>query len=435
MFSEDSESPTNDRDVKKPRRTPYFPHVRMSKDKTKATPLNTAENFQALLDFHNCTIKQNRMNLEMEFYRGNNIQTLSFESMRSQLISWASVAGLSRECIADHVYAISEKHSVHPVRNWLENGQWDGITRVEHVISCFNAKDPATAQLVLQHWLIGCVAALYAVPFSSKLVPVIVGAQSDMKTTAIARICNVIDGAFLEGAELNPDNKDSILSVIRTWIVELGELERTSRNSQGGLKAFITRAHDTIRPPYARTDVRKARQTNMIATVNGTGFLKDETGNSRYAVIELAQAVDIESMNSLLGWRYQNGRVQLAQPDLLKQFWLEIKSWYDAGRSWNLSPEHVAQLAQKNDQHSDKGVWYDYLLEKYVTVDEQNCIKKFVPASFVSQSSNIDRRQTRQIGQALSRLAREGKIRSEDRRSNVKFYELKFPVSSDSCYD
>lgn len=436
MFTEDSELPIHGIDVKKSGRTPCFPHVRVSKDGSKTTPLNTAENLQALLNGYGYSIKLNKMNLEMEFHRNGMALSDSFESIRSQLISWASVSGLPRECIMDHVYAISEKNSFHPVRYWLEEGRWDGVSRVEQVIDCLNAKDRATAQLVLQHWLIGCIASLYAVPFSSKLVPILVGLQDDMKTTAIKRIFNVFDGALLDGFDLNPDNKDSVLSVIKSWIVELGELERTTKNSQSSLKAFITRASDTIRPPYARTDIRKPRQTNLIGTVNGSGFLKDQTGNSRYASIDLAGIVDIERLNSLLGWHYQNGHIERMQPHLLKQFWLEVKEWYDQGRSWNLSREHVAQLAEKNDQHTDKGRWYDYLLEKHLSLDDQECIKKFVPASFIAQSDNdIDKRETRQIGQALGRLAREGKIRFEDRRSNVRFYELKFPISSDSNYD
>lgn len=410
---------------------PVFPDVKGKQKK----PINTAENLKALVKYHGYSIKQNKMNLEVEFYQGNTLSSISFERLRSQLISWASIFGLPKECISDHVYAISEQDSFHPVKTWLDDDQWDGIARVEQVIDCFNAVDSATAQIVLQHWFIGCVASLYEEQFSSKLVPIIVGAQSDMKTTAISRICSVIDGAFLEGAELNPDNKDSVLSAIRSWIVELGELERTSKNSQGSLKAFITRALDTVRPPYARADIRKPRQTNLIATVNGTGFLKDDTGNSRYAAIELDMPVDIERLNRLLGWTYQNGRVTLSERSKLKQFWLEVKCWYDEGKTWNLSPEQVAKLSEKNEEYSDKGLWYDYLLEKYVNLDDANCIKKFVPAAFICQMGNIDKRQTRQIGQALSRLARENKIQMRLARSNVKLYELKFPKSSGFTYD
>ncbi len=411
----------------KQKRTPYFPDVKKSADGKKITPLNTADNLQALLRFHGYNVMQNQMNLEVEFQLGGHVQNISFESLRSRLISLSAVSGLSRECGSDHIYALSEQNRYHPVKRWLGKEQWDGRPRVEQVIDCLNAKNPVTAKMVLKHWLIGCVASLYEEKFSSKLVPILVGDQSDMKTTALTRICDVTNGAYLEGAEINPDQKDSVLSAIRSWIVELGELDRTSRNNQSSMKAFITRREDVIRPPYARSDIRKPRQTNLIATVNGSGFLKDATGNSRYAVIELATVVDIERLNRLLGWHYDNGRVQQKNPRLLKQFWLEVKSWYDAGDSWNLSREQVAQLAQKNDEHSDKGLWYEVLVEKYVNVDDSNCRKMFVTALTVCEQCGSDKRNTRLIGQALSRLAKEGKIQMEVRRSNVKYYELKFP--------
>ncbi len=421
-------------DEDKPKRTPYFPDVRKSADGKKITPLNTADNLQTLLRFHGYVVMQNKMNLELEFQQGGKVRNSSFESLRSQLISWSAVSGLSRECGTDHIYALSEKNRYHPVKRWLDQGRWDGKPRVEQVIDCLNAKDPATAKMVLQHWFIGCVASLYEEKFSSKLVPILVGEQSDMKTTALHRMCHVFDGAYLGGAGLNPDSKDSVLTVIRSWIVELGELDQTSRNNQSSLKAFITRSEDVIRPPYARTDIRKPRQTNLIATVNGSGFLKDETGSSRYATIELASVVDIERLNTLLGWQYYNGRTELKNPTLLKQFWLEVKSWYDAGLSWNLSREQVAQLAIKNDEHLERGQWYDVLVEKYVNVDDSNCRRMFVTALTVCEQCGSDKRNTRLIGQALSRLAREGKIRMELRRSNVKYYELKFPQVENVYY-
>lgn len=62
---------------------------------------------------------------------------------------------------------------------------------------------------------------------------------------------------------------------------------------------------DSVRPPYHPRDVKKPRQSHFIATVNGTGFLKDLTGNFRYAAIELIGKIDIDRVNQILGWTYK----------------------------------------------------------------------------------------------------------------------------------
>lgn len=402
-----------------------FPDVTTSRNGNEKV-LNTAENLAAMLKHLGYTIQKNAMTLEIEVTSFDEPRFCSLDSIKSNLISWSQRLGLPKVAIDDHIVALAEKNSVHPIKSWLDSGEWDGVKRVSKVISCLNAKSNDFAELILKKWLTGCVASLYEETFSSKLVPVLQGEQSFMKTSAISRICSVVENAFLEGAELDPDNKDSVLSVIKSFVVELGELERTSKNSQGSLKAFITKSKDTVRPPYGRTEIHKQRQTSLIATVNGTDFLKDETGSSRYAVIELDEAINIDELNKLLGWSYQNGRIRLASPELLKQFWLEIKDYYDHGHSWNLSHEQVKSISVTNEQHTDKGNYYEFLLERYVCVDDDVIEIRYFKAGEICQLEGIDKRFVRQVGQALKRLASEGKIETEKRRSNATYYGLKF---------
>ena len=81
-----------------------------------------------------------------------------------------------------------------------------------------------------------------------------------------------------ENADGTEGEVQSKISQLKSQI-ELGELERSTKNSQGALKAFISKEVDTVRPPYSRVDVKKPRQSHFIATVNETDFLKDQTGN------------------------------------------------------------------------------------------------------------------------------------------------------------
>ncbi|MCR9873569.1 virulence-associated E family protein [Vibrio parahaemolyticus] len=278
------------------------------------------------------------------------------------------------------------------------------------VLNCLKAKNPTLSNIVLLHWLVACVACLFVRNFKSKLVPVLQGEQSFKKTAFVERIANVMPSAFLEGAELNPDNKDSVLSVIRSWVVELGELERSTKNCQGALKAFVTRACDTVRPPYARTDIKKDRQTNLIATVNGTDFLKDETGNTRYAVIELVGETDMDMLNKILGWEYKaTGELTLKEPENLRQFWLEVKyKFMVEHHPWMLSSEIQAQVSQESSKYVDKGNWYNVLNDHL-----EECTGKareWLSTKQICELINADTSRGNVIGKALNQLVKDGKL-------------------------
>ncbi|ENJ1591266.1 virulence protein [Vibrio parahaemolyticus] len=386
---------------------PEFPHVRY-KESGQQVPLCTADNLKALLKSNGYEAKFNMMTLEADIFK-DNVCMDKPDIVRSELVSLTSIYSLPKSAIDEHFNAIASENSYHPIADWLD-GEWDSVSRVDAVLNCLKAKNPTFSNIVLLHWLVACVACLFVRNFKSKLVPVLQGEQSFKKTAFVERIANVMPSAFLEGAELNPDNKDSVLSVIRSWVVELGELERSTKNCQGALKAFVTRACDTVRPPYSRTDIKKDRQTNLIATVNGTDFLKDETGNTRYAVIELVGETDMDTLNKILGWEYKaTGELSLKEPELLRQFWLEVKHKFMVEHHpWMLSPEIQAQVSQESAQYVDKGNWYNVLNDHL-----EECTGKareWLSTKQVCEHINADPSKGSVIGKALNQLAKDSKL-------------------------
>ena len=385
--------------------------------------VSTARNLKALLDFCGLVACHNQMNMENMLVRHDGaVVADSLESVRSMLISQSQVSGLPKAAIDDHLAAICERAAFHPVKKWLDDGDgWDGQKRVDAVINCLKTKDPELTRIVTRKWLIGCVACLYETEFRSKLIPVLQGEQSWRKSAFIERIMNVVDGAFLEGAELNPDNKDSVLSCIKSWIVELGELERSTKNSQGGLKACITKSVDTVRPPYGRTDIKKRRQTHFIASVNGDAFLKDDTGSARYAVLVMTGEPDMDALNDLLGWHWNEGKLRLVNPDNLRQFWLEIKADYDSGEGWMLTKDELKQTTAINADFQDKGTWYQWAYERFAGKPE-TASHDWRTAADVCSLYGHGSHNTKAVGRALALLAKEGHIKMKEGRSRIKLY-------------
>lgn len=165
--------------------------------------------------------------------------------------------------IEEHLIAICERHSYHPVRQWLERGApWDGKPRIDSVIATLNTANPAYAGAVLHAWLVGCVAALYHPRWHSKLVPVLAGGQSLRKSAWISRLAAVVPGSTLD-CSINPDRPDDVRRAVSAWIVELAELESTTKHEAGSLKAFLTRESDCFRLPYARSMTTKSARPHL----------------------------------------------------------------------------------------------------------------------------------------------------------------------------
>ncbi|WP_313050967.1 VapE domain-containing protein [Atlantibacter subterraneus] len=399
-----------------------LPDVRMTRN--GPVPLNTAANLRALCDIMEWRPCLNEMDGEYEVLTANGEQLGgSLEGQYSAMVSTTQRLGLPKDTINDHLPALCREASYHPVRRWLHGAKWDGAPRVDAVITTLNAKDPHFAQSVIVPWLIGCVACLYEPKFSSKLVPVLQGDQSLRKSAWVSRIAGVVEGAYFDG-DLNPKDRDSVKRAVSRWIFEFAELESTTKRENGHLKAFLSSATDRFRSPYARTDTVKRRQTSFIGTVNGDGFLKDPTGSTRYAVIEMAGRADMDTLNDLLGWSYNEGRIRLEREEALRQFWLEVKAKYDAGETWMLSEDTLQKAAAVNDNFTDKGSVYEFLMDYHVGKDWAD--SGWFTAADVVQFHGGNPAMAREYGKALKRMASENIIEMKEGRSRRVEYLLRY---------
>lgn len=390
-------------------------------------PIKTSANLCALIQFQAWSPRYNLMTGEPELAGADGERLGGSEAgQRSALVDACQLAGVPDAVIEEHLIAICERHSYHPVRHWLERGApWDGIPRIDAVIATLNAANPAYASAVLHAWLVGCVAALYQPRWNSKLVPVVTGAQSYRKSAWINRLAAVVPGSTLD-CSINPDRPDDVRRAVSAWIVELAELESTTKHESGSLKAFLTRESDCFRLPYARSMTTKKRQSSFIATVNGTDFLRDTTGNTRFAVIELAAAADVDRLNTILGWSWNAGRLSQADPEQLRQFWLEALALYESGMSWFLDDATAALAASENDAHTDKGPYYEVIYHHHLS--RPLASSEWLTASELCARHGEKLSVASNWGKALRVLASEGKLQSRRVRSNRTEYLL--PVDS-----
>jgi putative DNA primase/helicase len=305
----------------------------------KVRPLNTSANVKAIIMLLRWSVRYNAMTKRIEITKtGLLIPGDDHENTVQTLIGDDAVrAGLSREGLSKLVDAVGVEHSYHPVLDLIESKPWDGVSRLRLFHETLHLAFPDKYQLrrkLMDKWALQVIGALKepnGIAAAGALV--LCGPQNCGKSYWTSRLIP-LEGAVGSGLHLDPAQKDRVLAVLKYLITELGEIDSTtSRSHIGMLKAFLTSSTDVVRLPYAAKDTSFPRRTVFVGTVNGTGFLVDDTGNRRFWVLEVT-------------------RCEVLSPDVMQQVWAEYMSMYQQGQRWTLDNETLAELNASNVDHT-----------------------------------------------------------------------------------
>lgn len=313
-------------------------------------PQQVSENLLAVLVAKNITARYNQITKRPELLVPG-LQCVKDESDNTSLTvatDLAIKAGMTANRVPELLDAIAAQNPYCPVQTYIDSKPWDGVSRFAQFTSQIVCANPSFAELLWRKWLTQAVGAVYEpCGISNAGVIVLTGAQNIGKTTFFRALTAGVFGVFLEGQTLNPADKDSVLTAVSHWIVELGELDATFKKAEiAQLKAFVTKNSDTVRRPYARKDSNFPRRTVFAGTVNDFQFLHDITGNRRFWPID----VDAITLDPSLNYQ---------------QLWAEVKTWYDSGERWYLNNQELNTLNQYSEQFVVNDPDIEALLSKY----------------------------------------------------------------------
>ena len=315
----------------------------------KGRKLNIKDNVQAVMQMHSINVNYNVIKKKMEIHIPNMkfIADMKEEASLVEIEDRCINLGVPHTRVRDYLKILAKEYN--PVKEWIDSKPWDGTSRLQEFLDTIESRtSDVLKDMLLRKWLISCVAAIYE-PNGVELEGILVfqGAQGLGKTLWFKRLCNYNKGWLLEGATLNPSDKDSVKRAVSHWIVELGEIESTFKKSDiDQLKAFVTAKTDELRLPYDRAFTTYQRRTAFFASVNGREFLTDTSGNRRFWV------VSTKAINFNHGMDMQ-------------QVWAEIKkTLYVAGqKNWFLSPDERELLQDSNEGYRTQSSVEDLILE------------------------------------------------------------------------
>ena len=347
-------------------------------------PKQTKRNLKALLNAYNITVRYNLIKKMVEVVGpGMHFTPDNYEeASRTEVISLCHDHEMPVSHVHDYLTVIADENQFNPMKEFLESRPWDGISRIDELMQTINTKSNDIRDSMLRKWMIGCVRSWLSVDgMATPIILVLQGAQGIGKD----RWCKALfpksmSDYILEGHSVHPHNKDSLINAVRHAITILSELGASNqRRTQDDFKAWITTDKDKIRLPFGRAERVMPRRVAMIATVNELDFLKDDTGNRRFAPLEL---VDINADHGID----------------MQQLWAEV---YELSKGpdqihW-LTQEEIIHLQKHNEQFEETSSVEERIFRMY---DWEAPRKRFVTATEICQEIGIQNPSRTEMNQA-----------------------------------
>ena len=304
----------------------------------------------------------------------------------SELQEWMQHAGLDkigRDLVHQAVDLRAQECAFHPVRDYLDALEWDGVGRLDSWLSAYLGAAPTPYHAEIgRMFLVAMVARIYEPGCKADYAVILEGAQGARKSTA----CAIIGGQWFSDAIPDVTSKDSSQHIRGKWLVEIAELSAMGRAEAEHLKAFISRAVERYRPAYGRKEVIEPRQTVFIGTTNRTAYLRDDTGGRRFWPVKVGR-IDTD--------RLTRDRDQL--------FAEAVQAYRDGAKWWPNEAFERDHVAPEQEARFEVDAWEDLIARDLKVLDRVTVVGVAVDTIGLDRA-RIGTAEQRRIAAILQRL-------------------------------
>lgn len=319
-------------------------------------PTQNAGNYKALLlnkDVVPHTFKFN------EFSENIEIDDKLLKDIDTVLISnqFSDIAGFENNTkLQNAIKEIAHNNTYHPVKQYLESLEWDGVPRVETMFTTFlSAKDCELYHVYAKLFMIAAIKRVYKPGCKFDNMLVLQGEQGNGKSTFCEKLA-VNDKWYNDNIIIADRDKDSLLYMQDAWIVIMDELDAWNKADSNAAKGFMSKRSDKFRAPYAQNSEEHPRHCVFIGNTNDETFLKDSTAitERRYWVIKTEG-----------NWETSRDKIKLMTPEMINQLWAEAMVMYKENEDIELviPPELYKEMVNEQLQFKNENgcEQYDFL--------------------------------------------------------------------------
>ncbi len=199
-----------------------------------------------------------------------------------------------RDALVD---GIARQNCYDPVLDMLEDAEanWDGVKRLgTFAVDYLNCEDDINGL----NRAIGKLLILAAVRRARRpgckcdYIFTLLSEEGWNKSSFFAAMAGQEN--FSDQRIFGTDDKTAQEQLCGVWWHENSELQGMSKADVDAVTAFASRTEDRARPAYGRVLERKPRRSIEVASTNNRNFLKKQTGNRRWLILEPLKRLDME---------------------------------------------------------------------------------------------------------------------------------------------
>lgn len=249
------------------------------------------------------------------------------------------IYGISGERkIHDGLAVVIRKNSFHPITDYLDSLQWDGIKRLDTLlIDYLGAEDTKYTREVTRKTFIAAVARVFDPGCKFDFCLVLAGDEGKGKST----IVNKMGMEWYSDSFMGVQGERAMEQLHGVWIMEIAELAGFKKAEVESVKHFISKQVDEFRIAYGKRKDTFPRQGIFIATTNEMNFLKDYNGNRKFWPVVINKDIAAKSVFNEFG------------RDVVDQVWAEACLGWLEGEKLYLDKTTEALAKEVQSEHME----------------------------------------------------------------------------------
>ncbi len=283
----------------------------------------------------------------------------------------------------------------HPLFDYFNSLEpWDGKDHIWDLSTTILTDDISLFNKYFKKWLIAVVAGVFDPVWANHTALILQGNQGVGKSRWLERLVPDSLKSYYYSGSLDPKDKDSKFNVVSNFLINLDELETSSRGEFGHLKHLITTKQLQLRRPYGRLTEKYVKRSSFMGSVNKTEFLNDPTGNRRFLifstdVVDYEHNVDIDKVYAQALHLYRSG----------EQYWL--------------NSDEIKEVNERNEEFQFKTKEEELIQRNFEPAPEDDPMARAMMTSEIAElilgSGGYTNSNIYLIGQALTKLKFEKK--------------------------